>query len=580
MQQKIIAFLKQHRMIEKNDHVIVACSGGADSVCLLLVLCAIRKELGFSLSAVHVEHGIRGEESRRDAAFTEELCKRLSIPLAVCPVDAPAYAAGHRMGIEEAARTLRYDVLREQAADREETVRIALAHHMEDNAETMLFSLARGSGLAGLGGIAPVRKEGKLCFIRPLLCVTRGEIEAYLAELGQPYCTDRTNLDETYTRNRIRRSILPQLTLVNAQAVQHMNRSAEKISQAYDFIREYAEIKYREISVRIQDGDVPPEAQTAEKELQTKAQTAKSETQGGQRHIALRASGLCALHPAIRQEVLRMTLFEAAGHRKDIASVHVEELEGLLKLQSGRRIALPYGLVAFLEYDTVHICPECGADKELLGQQTSQVPVEALRAFAGNRDTGTDAPRCGAGAQTPGTGSAHTCAGEQTPDTGSAHTCAGEQTPDTGSAYTCISAAEQWPYARENAPWVLLWEDGTGAGLRARVWKTMSPLEEITKKAYTKQFDYDKINSGFLVRKRQKGDYFVLDQDGHRKKLSDYMINEKIPARLRDRIPLLAKESEVIWLVGGRISATVKVTKDTTHIMEIEYYGGMSDGLS
>jgi tRNA(Ile)-lysidine synthase len=126
----------------------------------------------------------------------------------------------------------------------------------------------------------------------------------------------------------------------------------------------------------------------------------------------------------------------------------------------------------------------------------------------------------------------------------------------------------------------LLWEDGTGAGLRARVWKTMSPLEEITKKAYTKQFDYDKINSGFLVRKRQKGDYFVLDQEGHRKKLSDYMINEKIPARLRDRIPLLAKGSEVIWLVGGRISATGKVTKDTTRIMEIEYYGGMSDGLS
>jgi tRNA(Ile)-lysidine synthase len=304
-----------------------------------------------------------------------------------------------------------------------------------------------------------------------------------------------------------------------------MNRSAEKISQAYDFIREYAEIKYRELSVCVP---------------------------GGQTHVVLRASGLCALHPAIRQEVLRMALFEAAGHRKDIASVHVEELDGLLRMQSGRRIALPYGLTAFLEYDTLHVCRACPACTELPGQQTSLVTVDALRALAGDRDTGTDEPQCGDGEQTPRTKSANTRSGEEEP----------------------------WVTAREDAPWVLLWEDGTGAGLRARVWKTMSPLEEITKKAYTKQFDYDKINSGFLVRKRQKGDYFVLDQDGHRKKLSDYMINEKIPARLRDRIPLLAKGSEVIWLVGGRISATGKVTKDTTRIMEIEYYGGMSDGLS
>jgi tRNA(Ile)-lysidine synthase len=97
-------------------------------------------------------------------------------------------------------------------------------------------------------------------------------------------------------------------------------------------------------------------------------------------------------------------------------------------------------------------------------------------------------------------------------------------------------------------------------------------LEEITKKTYTKQFDYDHINSGFLVRTRQKGDFFVLDAQGHRKKLSDYMVNEKIPARLRDTMPLLARESEVLWLIGGRISSSCKVTKDTTRILEMKFH--------
>jgi tRNA(Ile)-lysidine synthase len=129
------------------------------------------------------------------------------------------------------------------------------------------------------------------------------------------------------------------------------------------------------------------------------------------------------------------------------------------------------------------------------------------------------------------------------------------------------------------AAWFPLWDGQDAGSLRARVWETQAPLEEITKKSYTKQFDYDKIKSGFLVRKRQAGDYFVLDSQGHKKKLSDYMVNEKIPARLRGSIPLLAQESEVLWVVGGRISASCRVTKDTTRIMEIEYNGGVSDGL-
>jgi tRNA(Ile)-lysidine synthase len=493
MQQKIIAYMKQHKMIGQNDHVVVGCSGGADSVCLLLLLHACEKELGFYLSAIHVEHGIRGEESRQDAQFTEKLCRRLEIPLRVCPVDVPSYAKEHKLGLEEAARELRYAEFVRFAKEQDGAVKIALAHHQEDNAETMLFALARGSGLAGLGGILPVRQEAGFCVIRPLLCADRGEIEQYLADCGQAYCTDRTNLDERYSRNRIRGSILPQLSAVNAQAVLHMNQSAEKICEAYDFIRTTAEKRYRELV---------------------------TEENGA---LVVSAPALQSEHPAVCQEILRMLLFQAAGHRKNISTVHVEELFGLLKLQSGRRISLPYGICAYMEYDMLHVCKEGTACEETPAPDAFWVSPEVLRA---------------AGA---------------------------EKIPD--NACSCTENPTE-----QAKPWTLLWDDGHGSSLYARVWETAAPLEEITKKTYTKQFDYDKINSGFLVRTRQKGDFFVLDAQGHRKKLSDYMVNEKIPARLRDTMPLLARESEVLWLIGGRISASCKVTKDTTRILEMKFH--------
>jgi tRNA(Ile)-lysidine synthase len=337
--------------------------------------------------------------------------------------------------------------------------------------------------------MAPVRQEDGVCYIRPLLCVDRGEIEQYLADLEQPYCTDSTNADESYSRNRIRKSILPQLAEVNAQAVRHMNRCAESVSGAYDFLHGYAEKCYREIVAKEQDC------------------------------FCLHTEELFGMHPAVRQEVLRILLFEAAGSRKDIAAVHVDELEELMTLQSGRRISLPYGLTAFTEYNTLYVCRE---DSEL----TEEAAVEEF--FV---------------------------------------------TPEL------LSTGAGKSLSRGESGWFTLWQDENGGILRARIWNTSSPLEEITKKAYTKQFDYDMIKDGFVVRNRRQGDYFVLNSEGGRKKLSDYMINEKIPARLRGRIPLLARDNEVIWLIGWRIGANCKVTKDTARILEIQYNGGWSDGL-
>ena len=152
MEQKIMEYMRRNGMTEAGDHILVACSGGADSVCLLLILHACREQLGISLSAVHVEHGIRGDESREDAAFVRALCARLGIPLMICPVDVPQYALQHRLGTEEAARILRYEQLEQCAGQNGAHTKIAVAHHIEDNVETVLFQMARGSGLAGMAG--------------------------------------------------------------------------------------------------------------------------------------------------------------------------------------------------------------------------------------------------------------------------------------------------------------------------------------------------------------------------------------------------------------------------------------------
>ena len=188
-------YILENKMINNHSTVLVALSGGADSVCLLLVLNEIKRqcadELDFALEAVHVEHGIRGAESREDARFASDLCERLNIPCHVHSVDVPQYAASHGLGLEEAARILRYEAFEKEvatayAADQKQgnsrQVVVAVAHHMEDNAETVLFQMLRGSGAKGLSGMHPVSVKNGVIYIRPLLSATRAQIEEYLKE--------------------------------------------------------------------------------------------------------------------------------------------------------------------------------------------------------------------------------------------------------------------------------------------------------------------------------------------------------------------------------------------------------------
>lgn len=331
MTEAVFDRIAEEKLIETGDIVLAGVSGGADSVCLLLILLEYQQQLDFSLQVVHVEHGIRGTDSRRDADFVKNLCERLQIPYQVCAVDVPAYAKEQQLGLEEAARELRYESF--LAASRQllaqstgRNIKLALAHHADDNAETMLFQLVRGSSVRGLSGIRIKRQLAEqVTLIRPLLGASRAQIEAYLSKRGEDWCVDETNTDTQYSRNRIRHEILPQLRQINSQSVLHMTQSAGQLAELSDYLEAEADRVQKKVCVWSTQACL----------------VSKAQLEG---------------YPAVLQrEVLYGIVSRLAGSRKDIGRVHVDALKGLFALQVGRQIVLPYGLMAERVYEGIVI---------------------------------------------------------------------------------------------------------------------------------------------------------------------------------------------------------------------------------
>lgn len=329
MTDEVLSWIAEEKLIEGGDRVIAGVSGGADSVCLLLLLMKFREKIGYELSAVHVEHGIRGEESVGDAQFVEALCKRFGVDCFVFHPDVPGYAAAHGLGLEEAARILRYDAYQEAAkqnADGAKKVKIALAHHADDNAETVLFQMIRGSGIRGMCGMRASRPLSfDAVIIRPLLAVTRGQIERYLAEEKQDYRTDSTNQDTGYSRNRIRHEVMPELLAVNRQAVSHLNRNALLMQEICGYLER--QMRAAEASACFWKGD----------------------------SCTILKKQLREYPEFLQKELLLDVLGRTAGSRRDIGSSHVGMVLELFCHQVGRSLQLPYGIRAERVYDGVRI---------------------------------------------------------------------------------------------------------------------------------------------------------------------------------------------------------------------------------
>lgn len=302
-------------MLGSCRHIVAGVSGGADSVCLIIVLCNIIKKYGLDmeLTAVHINHGIRGAEADRDEAFTKNLCHSLRVPLVVKAVDVPKLAREGGLSEEEAGRKARYEIFGELAGD---GGRIAVAHHMDDEAETVLMNIFRGCGLKGAGGISPVRDN----IIRPFLCVSRSEIEDYLKSMRQAYVTDSTNLSCDYTRNRLRNDIIPLIkSSFNSNITEKLCNMAEEMRAAEEYMEKQAEA--------------------------LKVEVCSFDMSLGKR-CTINAERLKNVSNVIRSRIIAGVLAQLAGSRKDIYRKHIEAVLELMDMQAGKEIDLPYGITA------------------------------------------------------------------------------------------------------------------------------------------------------------------------------------------------------------------------------------------
>lgn len=324
---KVKKYIEDKKMISEGDTVVAGVSGGADSVCLLVILWKFKKEMDFKLVAVHVHHGVR-EDAGLDADYTRQLCGKLEIPFFLKKVDMEGYAKENGLSPEEAGRRLRYQAFEEIAAQAADgcSYKIAVAHNNNDRAETLLFNLFRGSGLKGLGSIRPVREQ----IIRPLLCLDRAEIETYLAKKKIEFRIDSTNNEDTYARNRIRHHIIPLAEeQICRNVTSHLGDTADILAETEAFVQKQTESAYKRCVI----GNV-------EKEL------------------ALNLNIFRVEDSYLKKTLLLRCMEQLTPHRKDITKEHIEALLKLTDKDGCKELYLPYGLKAYKEYDKLVICGE------------------------------------------------------------------------------------------------------------------------------------------------------------------------------------------------------------------------------
>lgn len=351
MIKKVLAYIEKYQMIASKDTIVAGVSGGADSVCLLFMLLEIQRQIPFSLEVVHINHGIR-QDAAEDACFVKELCEKEGVPFHLVEADIKERAKARGISEEEAGREVRYQAFEEALSDKQG--RIAVAHNSNDRAETMLFHLFRGTGLAGAGGIPPV--NGKV--IRPLLCLKREEIERWLEAKGISFCQDSTNAEDLYTRNRIRHHILTYAEKeICKGAVVNMNRAADQFLGAEEYIRR-------------QTAEAMKRCALKEKE---------------HRKVIIKIPEFLKEDAYIRGRILLESVAMAAGCKKDITAAHIKSMEMLFEGEGNKEIHLPYDITVYKKYELGMIQrKEKRKDREFPGQQeeeTYQIPLPLLKPF-------------------------------------------------------------------------------------------------------------------------------------------------------------------------------------------------------
>ncbi len=434
--EKAESAIKQYNMISVGETVCAALSGGADSVALLLALRELSERLDFKLTAVHINHLLRGSESDRDENFCRELCKRLDIPLTVFREDAAAFSHSLGVSVETGARELRYKLFDSLSADK-----TAVAHNLNDNAETVLFRLARGTGLRGMAGIPPVR--GKI--IRPLLFCTRDEAEQFLLSKGQDFVTDSTNLSDDYTRNRIRHRIMPEMSAVHGGFPENITVMTASFAEDEDFISGEA-LRHKEDDLR-------------------------------------------TLHPAVRKRVI-INLLKA--HKLKICSQRISEIDkavmygGRLSLDGGYRAVCENGrvIITSVKYNNI--------------QATDSLP--SIK----------------------------------------------------------IEKEGEYPFYGDKIVIITKETD-----------ENINDKDIINKKLTSDSADYDKIQSGMLLRNRLRSDRIKPAGQAHTRELRK-ILQEKLPKEERSFSAVIEDENDIVWAEHVGIADRVKPDKNTKIFIKFE----------
>ncbi|MBN1367485.1 MAG: tRNA lysidine(34) synthetase TilS, partial [Dehalococcoidales bacterium] len=318
LKQRALDFIRSNNFFEDNKPLLVAVSGGPDSVCLLHILSQLKNDLKLDLHAIHLDHQLRGEESAADAQYVKELARRLKIPAFIESRSVLAYKTKYRLSLEEAAREVRYTFFAE-TAEKLGTDRVVVGHTQDDHVETILMHIIRGSGTRGLRGLQPVSRwqlgGNAITIVRPLLTITRTETQTYCRTNHLEPCTDATNESLAPLRNKVRLQLVPLLKEYNPGIDRALLRTAKIAEDEIDFIAKLGDIAWAQ-------------------NIKIKNNTA-----------IINKEGLTGAHPTVQRYLLRKAIEQLVGNLRDIEAHHIEDILAALDKPAGKIIQLPYNLV-------------------------------------------------------------------------------------------------------------------------------------------------------------------------------------------------------------------------------------------
>ena len=513
--QEVRQAVHQHDLIPPGEEVVVGVSGGPDSLCLLHTLCRLGETMDLRLHVAHLDHATRGDASEQDARFVQSVADAWGLPVTIERRNIPALADEHGLAFEETARRVRYAFM-DRVAQRVGASRIAVGHNADDQAETVLMHIVRGSGLSGLRGMLPLtplksyrllapfeegsqrrrcadgkgtaealtqdaasaslkaRETGSTsCLIRPLLEVPRRDIEDYCEEHGLNPRFDRSNLDTTYFRNRLRHELLPELEHYNPRIKARLRHLAAVVAADYELIAEARREAWEGV-IREERGD----------------------------GVVFDQSAWQALPVSLQRATLRHAAYRLRRSLRDVTFAHVENARRVaLEGETGKASTLPMGLELRVGYETLTVGDADGngppPDEPLLWED-EPLPVSV-----------------------PGT----------TP------------LPETEWILTS-HPLDRWSMAEVASP----------------------------DHPWTGYLDAETLEKPLVLRSRREGDRMEpLGMGGKHAKVSELMINLKIPDAWRDHVPLLVAGGEILWLCGRRISERARVDEQTEEVARFRF---------